>query len=57
MRAETRRVDSNHERRNRRNKNGITRIREGSDRQRPLPKKWGAINKEKGEMQREQFLY
>ena len=48
MRTKTRRVDSNHERRNRRNKNGTSRIRKVSDRQRPLPKFWGAINKEKG---------
>ncbi len=48
MRAEARRVDSNHERRNSRNENGTSRITKGSDRQRPLPNKLGAINKEKG---------
>ena len=48
MRAETRRADISHERRNCRNENDNTRIRKGSDRQRPLPNKLGAINKEKG---------
>ena len=48
LRAETRRTDSNHERGNRRNENDNPRIRKGSDRQRPLQNKLGAINKEKG---------
>ena len=48
MRVETRRADINRERRNCRNENGTPCITKGSDRQRPLPKKWGAINKEKG---------
>lgn len=47
MRAKTRRADINHERRNSRNENGTSRITKGSDRQRPLPNKLGAINKEK----------
>ena len=52
MRAKTRRVDRRNERRNRRNENGDKRITKGSDRQRPLPKKLGAINKEKGNAER-----
>ena len=51
MRAEARRADSNHERGNCRNENGNPRITKGSARQRPLPKIWGAINKEKEKTQ------
>ena len=53
MRAKTRRADRRNERRNRRNENGDKRITKVSDRQRPLPKKLGAINKENEKTQGE----